>query len=192
MFWKRGGAGPRSYEHVVRLPHAGAFVDRRCWAAVEVRYDVGVSARRTPPSPCATSAHASAVMSGNTRSDTKPEIAVRSLLHRRGMRFRKDLFVRVGLVRTFVDIAFTGARLAVYVDGCFWHACPDHMVLPKSNLEYWLPKLDGNRSRDLRVNAGLTSVGWKVVRYWTHYSAAEVADDVESVLLSMTQDVSDH
>lgn len=122
----------------------------------------------------------SANMRANRRRDTAPELRVRRLLHDRGLRYRVDLGIRVGavgLVRP--DIAFTKVRLAVFLDGCFWHRCPEHGSEPRSNEHYWLPKLRANVERDRRQTAGLESSGWVVQRYWEHEDPAAVADDVE-------------
>ncbi len=107
-------------------------------------------------------------MRANPRRDTKPEIALRSLLHHQGLRFRKDLLIRAGDVRTHPDIVFTKAKVAVFVDGCFWHMCPEHCHVPKSNPDYWIPKLNANVARDARVTAALEAHGWTVIRVWEH------------------------
>jgi DNA mismatch endonuclease (patch repair protein) len=136
--------------------------------------------RLSPPSP--TSAAASAVMRGNRRKDTRPEIAVRSELHRRGLRFYKNRRP----VRDFLceaDIVFPRARVAVFVDGCFWHGCPDHGTRPASNSGYWNAKIDGNTARDRRNDEWLRSNGWLIVRGWEHEPAGRIADRVESALL---------
>ena len=103
-------------------------------------------------------------MSKLKRAGTKPELALRRELHRRGLRFRvnvKDLPGRP-------DIAFTKARLAVFVDGCFWHGCELHGVAPKSNAEWWTRKLEQNRARDAQADESLRSLGWLVVHVWEH------------------------
>lgn len=120
---------------------------------------------------------------GNRRSGTKPERALRSALHRRGLRFRKDLLVRCGDVRVKPDIVFTRARIAVFVDGCFWHCCPEHGVTPKRNASYWIPKLRHNVERDRRVDAALKCEGWIVIRAWEHEETSEVADAVAAAVL---------
>ena len=96
--------------------------------------------------------------------DSKAEIALRSALHRRGLRFRVNRKTE-GIK---VDIVFVSARIAVFVDGCFWHGCPEHATYPKSNSEYWLPKLEANKERDARQTAELQRKGWKVIRVWEH------------------------
>jgi DNA mismatch endonuclease, patch repair protein len=131
-------------------------------------------ATRTPskllgvPYPEPTSPAVTAQMRGNKRADTKPEIAVRSALHRRGYRFRKDCPIRAGAVLVRPDIVFTRQRIAVFIDGCFWHRCPDHGNQPRTNTEYWRRKLDRNVERDIRVVSGLTAAGWKCLRIWEH------------------------
>lgn len=135
-----------------------------------------------PSSPAATS-----VGRGNRRVDSRPEVALRSKLHRRGFRFRKDLLVQAAGVRVHVDIAFTRARLAVFLDGCFWHSCPQHGRAPQENESYWVPKLRANRKRDRVVNQALSADEWQVVRVWEHEPVAEAADKIENILRSQSQ-----
>jgi DNA mismatch endonuclease (patch repair protein) len=118
----------------------------------------------------------------NRRTDTKPEVLIRSALHRRGLRFRKDHPAEVGDLRVRVDIAFPRSKIAVLVDGCFWHRCPDHSRTPTRNLEYWLPKLQGNVDRDHRVNTALSSAGWTVLRVWEHEDVDAVADRIAAIV----------
>lgn len=125
---------------------------------------------------------ASRVARGNRRVDTRPEKALRSALHRRGLRFRKDHRIDTPTLRVRVDIAFTRQRLAVFVDGCFWHSCPVHRTVPRRNAAYWTPKLDANRRRDARVNRALLDAGWLVLRVWEHEDPHGVAKEVESVI----------
>jgi DNA mismatch endonuclease (patch repair protein) len=119
-------------------------------------------------------------MQANRRADTKPETKLRSALHRLGYRFRKDLLLRLAEgVRVRPDIVFTARKVAVFVDGCFWHVCPEHGRQPRTNEWYWTPKLRRNMERDRIVNAALDQAGWCVVRLWEH-EPLEVA--VASVL----------
>ncbi|GAB2459264.1 DNA mismatch endonuclease (patch repair protein) [Conyzicola lurida] len=106
-------------------------------------------------------------MLGNRSRDTHPELLVRRALHARGMRFRVDLRPESAL-RTRADIVFTRRRIAVYIDGCFWHGCPDHGTTPKSNVEYWTPKLARNVERDAESTLALEALGWTVLRFWSH------------------------
>lgn len=128
------------------------------------------------PYPEPRDAAATSVGKGNRRTDTKPEVALRSELHRRGLRFRKDHPIRVEGRRPIrPDVVLTRARVAVFVDGCFWHGCPEHQVVPKSNPNYWIPKLRRNIERDREVDAALEDDGWTVLRFWEHEDPAQAA-----------------
>ncbi|MEV7007268.1 very short patch repair endonuclease [Streptosporangium sp. NPDC051022] len=117
-------------------------------------------------------------MRANRRADTKPEVVLRSALHRLGYRYRKDLRLDVGGVRVRPDIVFTARKVAVFVDGCFWHVCPEHGRQPTVNEWYWTPKLRRNMERDVTVNAALEAAGWNVVRLWEHEPLASAIDAV--------------
>lgn len=121
-------------------------------------------------------------MKGNRRADTKPERLLRSRLHQEGLRFRKDLLVRADDIKVKPDIVFTRDRVAVFIDGCFWHGCPDHGRLPRANGGYWGPKFERNAARDARVNSALRNHGWTVVRVWEHMTSDEAAEAVKSAL----------
>ncbi|MFS4505816.1 very short patch repair endonuclease [Clavibacter sp. Sh2141] len=116
-------------------------------------------------------------MRANRRRDTRPELLVRRLLHARGLRYRVDLRV-VQESRTRADVAFTRQRVAVFIDGCFWHSCPDHLHLPKANADYWVAKLARNVERDAEVTALLRSLGWTVLRFWEHVPAEEAVTEI--------------
>ncbi|MFI6502415.1 very short patch repair endonuclease [Nonomuraea typhae] len=121
-------------------------------------------------------------MRANRRSNTKPEVALRSALHRMGIRYRKDFRLDIGEVKVRPDIVFTAKRIAVFVDGCFWHVCPEHGRQPTTNEWYWTPKLRRNMERDQRVNSALEAAGWQVIRLWEHEElATAVAAVVEAV-----------
>jgi DNA mismatch endonuclease (patch repair protein) len=115
------------------------------------------------------------------RSDTRPEVALRSALHKAGLRFRKDHVLRLEGVRVRPDIVFTRARLAVFVDGCFWHSCPTHGRSPLSNQAYWAPKLRRNAERDRRQDEALIVSGWEVVRIWEHEELQEALRRISAV-----------
>jgi DNA mismatch endonuclease, patch repair protein len=104
----------------------------------------------------------SKIMSAIHSKNTKPEIALRKVLWARGFRFR----VQYGKEK--IDIAFPSKNIAVFVDGCFWHGCPIHSHIPKSNEEYWLPKLKKNVVRDRQKNERLMAEGWAILRFWEH------------------------
>ena len=112
-------------------------------------------------------------MRGIRRTGTKPELALRTALHARGYRYRNDLRLDLPLGRVRPDIAFTRRKVAVFVDGCFWHACPDHGGKPKNNEWYWSPKLERNVERDRAADAALAQAGWTVVRLWEHVPVDE-------------------
>jgi DNA mismatch endonuclease, patch repair protein len=125
----------------------------------------------------------SANMRANKRADTKPEIALRSALHRLGYRYRKDhrLDLTEG-TRVRPDIVFTARKVAVFVDGCFWHACPEHGREPTVNEWYWAPKLRRNVARDRAADTALAAAGWRVIRLWEHMPLAEATAAVIAVL----------
>lgn len=121
-------------------------------------------------------------MLGNRRRDTTPELRLRSELHRLGLRFRVDQAVRAGAVTVRPDVVFARKRVAVFVDGCFWHSCPLHCRPPASNQSYWEPKLARNVLRDSLVARLLADDGWTVVRVWEHETVAEAARRVLGAL----------
>lgn len=116
-------------------------------------------------------------MQGNRSRDTSPELAVRSLLHARGWRYRVSRRP-IRAVRRTADLVFGPARVAVFVDGCFWHGCPDHFVPPKTNPGYWNEKIGGNRRRDAETDRLLREHGWLPLRFWEHEEPEAVADIV--------------
>ena len=116
-------------------------------------------------------------MSRQRRRDTAPELLLRRELHRRGLRFRVD-HPLPGLPRRRADLLFPRARVAVFVDGCFWHACPVHRTSPVSNAAWWAEKLRRNVNRDRATDAHLRGLGWTVLRFWEHEDMAVVADVV--------------
>ncbi|NUT97240.1 MAG: DNA mismatch endonuclease Vsr [Saccharothrix sp.] len=117
------------------------------------------------------------------RTGTKPELALRSALHRRGLRFVVDRAPRGTNRRRRVDIVLRGPRIAVFVDGCFWHSCPAHAHLPKANREWWRLKLRGIGLRDRDTDARLAEAGWLVVRVWEHEDPHEAAERIKGLAL---------
>ena len=132
-------------------------------------------------SPPASSSAALRRMKAARRRDTKPEIEVRRELHRRGLRYRVDLAPLVG-VRRRADIVFLGPKVAVFIDGCFWHSCPLHATTPEANRDWWIAKLQKNVDRDRDTDRRLAEGGWRVVRAWEHEVPEEVADRIESLV----------
>jgi DNA mismatch endonuclease, patch repair protein len=152
--------------------------ERRCWYAS--------LAHGTRPSPMAkvlrmggterswaSSPATRASMRGNRSRDTKPELALRSAAHAAGLRYRVAARPLADLRRT-ADLVFRSARVAVFVDGCFWHGCPGHHTKASANADYWARKVEENRSRDRDTDARLTAAGWLPVRIWEHEDPAEV------------------
>jgi DNA mismatch endonuclease (patch repair protein) len=120
-------------------------------------------------------------MQGNRRRDTAPELAVRRLLHASGCRYRVDIQPLPDLRRR-ADIVFTRQKIAVFIDGCYWHGCPVHGSTPQTNSEYWSSKVAANRARDADTNARLSEAGWHAARYWEHEQPSAVAADVLRLL----------
>lgn len=123
----------------------------------------------------------SARMRAQRRRDTAPEVALRRELHRRGARFFVDRPPLRGLRRR-ADLVFPRKRVAVYVDGCFWHSCPQHATSPKNNAQWWADKLAANVVRDRDTDVRLAAAGWRVVRIWEHENPTEAADRVQAAL----------
>lgn len=118
-------------------------------------------------------------MQANRSRDTGPELAVRQLLHMRGMRYRVDMRPDSS-IRRKADIVFTRIKVAVFIDGCFWHGCPAHFTAPKAHAEYWQEKIGKNRRRDADANERLADAGWTVLRFWEHEDPSDVADTIET------------
>lgn len=146
-----------------------------------IRSAPSVEYPRVPAAPVASSTAVRAVMVGNRKRDTRPERALRSALHCRGLRYR--LHTRPTEARCQVDIVFPSARVAVFVDGCFWHRCPEHGVRPRTNSDYWDAKIARNLARDRRNDAELEAAGWTVVRVWEHEVPEEAADRISQLIL---------
>lgn len=122
-------------------------------------------------------------MSRQRRRDTKPEMLLRKELHRRGLRYRVDAKLP-GMTRRRADVLFPRRKVAVFVDGCFWHACPLHATSPQNNNAWWRSKLEGNVARDRDTDQRLKELGWTVLRFWEHEDMALAADTVETTVRS--------
>lgn len=138
-------------------------------------------AARLAEAPSASSDAARRRMEAQRRRDTAPELALRRALHRRGFRFRVDHPVPGG-PRRRADLVFPACRLAVFVDGCFWHGCELHARPSKVNTEWWTEKIARNKRRDEQTRARLIEHGWTVVRVWEHEDMEESAERVAVAL----------
>ena len=130
--------------------------------------------------PVASSPEALARMVSQRQRDTGPEIAIRRLLFARGFRYRVDA-VLPGMRRR-ADLLFPSARVAVFIDGCFWHGCPEHGTRPKSNAGWWAEKIEGNMRRDRDTDQRLAAAGWTAVRVWEHEPPDSAAHKVAKVV----------
>jgi DNA mismatch endonuclease (patch repair protein) len=124
-------------------------------------------------------------MQGNRRRDTKPEMAVRRAVHALGLRYRVDTRPLPDLNRR-ADLVFTRAKVAVFVDGCYWHGCPAHGTTAKTNATYWGPKIRRNRDRDGETDHLLVEAGWVSMRIWEHEDALEAAERIASVVRAVS------
>lgn len=131
-----------------------------------------MSAGSTPPT-----AETSKRMKAVRRHGTRPELELRSALHARGLRYRVDVAPFPGFRRR-ADVILRRAKIAVYVDGCFWHSCPQHATVPKSNREWWEEKLAANVARDRETDRDLEELGWEVVRVWEHEDMEAAAERI--------------
>ncbi|MCF8543160.1 MAG: very short patch repair endonuclease [Candidatus Nanopelagicales bacterium] len=120
-------------------------------------------------------------MQANRSRDTGPELAIRRLLHRAGLRYRVDDRPLRDLRRR-ADIVFRPARVAVFIDGCFWHGCPEHGNQPATNTEYWAPKLLRNFERDRETDRLLEAAGWLPVRVWEHEDSSKAARRIARIV----------
>jgi DNA mismatch endonuclease (patch repair protein) len=139
--------------------------------------------RLVPESPPASTPSVRKVMQGNRSEGTRPEAAAGSALHRRGLRYRKHVKPEPS-IRCKADFVFRRARVAVFVDGCFWHGCPEHGRVPKDPSGYWGAKLRRNTERDRANDKALAAAGWTVLRFWEHEDPDAVADAVEALVRS--------
>jgi DNA mismatch endonuclease, patch repair protein len=123
-------------------------------------------------------------MQANRSRDTRPELAVRRLLHGKGLRYRVAV-PPVPELRRRADIVFIKARVAIFIDGCFWHGCPEHgRNAFNYNADYWPTKIASNVARDLDTNARLRAAGWTVLRFWEHQEADVVAHAIIAVIMA--------
>ena len=126
-------------------------------------------------------------MRSNKRKNTTPELQLRKLLHARGLRYRVDFPPDPESRRRRADIVFTKVKLAVFIDGCFWHGCPIHATVPVTNRSFWEPKLRRNKERDTETNEHLERLGWTVIRVWEH----EIPENAASLIAATIERLRD-
>jgi DNA mismatch endonuclease (patch repair protein) len=120
-------------------------------------------------------------MQSNKSRDTKPELALRSAVHRLGLRYRVSAKPLAELRRT-ADLVFPRAKVAVFLDGCFWHGCPEHHTVASANARFWADKVEGNRVRDRDTDGRLAAAGWVSVRIWEHEDPQLAARKVQEIV----------
>ena len=176
--WSKDGETQERYVCEVTYQWRGANLAeawRRAW-------DQGfLTEEPLPPESKASSRAVRTNMQANRGRDTGPELALRSLLYAAGLRYRVNARP-VPEIRRRADVVFPKDRVAVFVDGCFWHGCPEHSRPAKTNAATWSAKIEGNRARDAETNALLRSAGWTVLRVWEHDDASEAARMVAHVV----------
>lgn len=132
--------------------------------------------------PSASSGAALARMKAAKPTDTAPELAIRSVLTQKGLSFQIDEKPIDNLNRK-ADIIFRPVKVAVFVDGCFWHGCPIHGTKAKANAEFWASKIKQNQERDLDTTRRLEASGWKVIRVWEHENPEEVSQKIYDIVI---------
>ncbi|MCH7229891.1 very short patch repair endonuclease [Glycomyces sp. L485] len=129
-------------------------------------------------------------MQSNKSRDTKPELRLRRAAHAKGLRYRVAMRPLPKLRRT-ADMVFTRAKVAVFLDGCFWHGCPEHHTVAKTNAEYWAEKVRRNGERDRETDEALAAAGWIAFRVWEHEHPEEVVERLAALILARRQDSSE-
>ena len=179
--WSQDGKSPEKYlgevDHDTRAANLAEAWKRARAAGLLVDETL-------PPESWASSAQVRMTMRGNRSRNTTPEMKLRSLLHQRGLRYRVDTPPTPG-TRRRADVVFPRERVAVFVDGCFWHGCSEHYRPSTRNVAFWEEKLATNRSRDAQTNEALAAAGWTVIRVWEHEEMSEAADRIETAVRSV-------
>ncbi len=123
-------------------------------------------------------------MRATPQRDTVPELALRRAVHALGLRYRVNAAPSHSMPRRRADLVFSSARVAVFLDGCYWHGCPIHGETPHANRDWWRQKIDRNRERDLETTKALEREGWEVLRVWEHEDPHEAAVRVANAVRS--------
>jgi DNA mismatch endonuclease, patch repair protein len=147
----------------------------------------GATPPRLPPTPAASSAAVRARLQRLPSRNTKPELAVRRSLHALGFRYRINARLPLAQVRRSADLIFGPAKVAVFIDGCWIHRCPEHYAPSKSNSDWWAAKIEGNERRDRDTDRRLVEIGWLPLRAWTHEPLDEVVTRIAETVLARRQ-----
>jgi len=182
--WSDGGKSPARYlgqvEHSTRIANL-AEGWKMAWAkGLLTEEPIAVGSWASSPA-------VRAAMQGNRNKDTRPELRLRSLVHKRGLRYRVAARPLPELRRT-ADLVFSKPKVAVFVDGCFWHGCPEHLRESHKNAQFWRGKIEGNQARDAETDHLLREAGWSVVRVWEHEDPDAAAARVTSVVRGASTD----
>ncbi|WP_326678796.1 very short patch repair endonuclease [Streptomyces sp. NBC_01237] len=182
--WSDGGKSPARYlgqvEHETRAANL-AEGWRMAW-------EKGLLTEEPPAEGSwASSPSVRAVMRGNRNKDTRPELRLRSLLHKQGLRYRVAARPLPELRRT-ADVLFSKPKVAVFVDGCYWHGCPEHLRESHKNAEFWRTKIEGNRARDAETDRLLGEAGWTVIRVWEHEDPVDACARIEGIVRQTSRD----
>ncbi|WP_411076375.1 very short patch repair endonuclease [Streptomyces sp. cmx-4-7] len=182
--WSDGGKSPARYlgqvEHETRAANLAEG-----W---KMAWEMGLLTEEPPAEGSwASSPSVRAVMRGNRSKDTRPELRLRSLLHKQGLRYRVAARPLPELRRT-ADVLFSKPKVAVFVDGCYWHGCPEHLRESHKNAEFWRSKIEGNRARDAETDRMLGEAGWTVVRVWEHEDPVDACARIEGIVRRASRD----
>lgn len=151
-------------------------------AAWQRAWEMGLLAEEPlPPESKAASREVRTAMQANRGRDTGPELALRKLLYQRGLRYRVNARPLAEL-RNRADVVFPGDRVAVFVDGCYWHGCPEHYRPATRNVDFWHAKIEGNQARDAEIRRRLAAAGWTVVQVWEHEDPVEAAENIDQLI----------
>lgn len=173
--WSDNGRSPTRYLGEVGFPSRTENLEEG-W---RLAHEKGLTAPPAPaPESWAKNRAVRSVMRGNKSRDTGPERRLRAILHERGLRYRVNTRPLKGIRRT-ADVVFPGRKIAVFVDGCYWHGCPEHYRPSQANHQFWHTKIEGNKTRDAETDQLLASAGWESIRVWEHEVPHPAADRVE-------------
>lgn len=149
---------------------------------------MGIRRQDRPGYPHPSTDAATVVMKANRSRNTSPEVRLRSMLHASGLRYRIHYKVAWDTSRRVtIDVAFPKLKVAIFVDGCFWHGCVQHRTIPKANRDYWAPKIEGTLARDHEISIALERIGWAVLHVWEHEDVGTACERIRKVIVDKRQ-----